>query len=300
MSKSFNYTYGTIKTWRWNGDNLSFFDNASLDVNSDYIDEAKKIIDKNGVDMIRISPYHGFKKGSLDFILDVKKLRGIHIYRSANVDISAIEKRTDLEYLRIAENKQRIDLSHLSNLLLLTIDWHKKIKLPLPDNSRLEFLLLGSFSEKTLLSLPCYTQLAWLSICGGSIVSLDGLERFKNLRIYEHRLGKKLHDISKLVELPNLKELELNLCKNIEIEDIFERCKKLKILKYLGCADLPSLAFIKKMKRIEDFRFGGTNILDGDLTPLLQLKDFGFYPNKRHYSHTYEKLKQIHAEERND
>jgi len=252
-------------------------------------------MEQNGVDLIRISPYHGFTEGNLDFILDIKKLKGIDIYRSNQIDISAIEKRTDLEDLSIRENKQKIDLSCHSNLVWLVIHWHKKIKLPLPRKSRLEFLLFSSPTDKTLLFLPHYRHLAWISMCGGSTVSLDGIERFKNLRKYEHHYGKNLQDISNLTELPCLEHLRFENCTKIEVGDIIERCKNLKTLAYFRCPDLPSLAFINKMKKLEWFGFGDLNVLDGDMTPLLKLKDFAFYPNKRHYSHTCEELKKIHA-----
>ena len=94
--------------------------------------------------------------------------------------------------------------------------------------------------------------------------------------------------------MPKLEELRLDNCKKINFEGIFEKCHKVKQLACNGGPDVPSLSFLKQMKSIEVFRFCETNILDGDLTPLLQLKDFGFYPNKKHYSHTSEQLEEIH------
>jgi internalin A len=47
------------------------------------------------------------------------------------------------------------------------------------------------------------------------------------------------------------------------------------------------------MKSIESFRFGDIDIKDGNVAHLLSLNDFGFYPNKRHYSHTREELEEI-------
>lgn len=48
------------------------------------------------------------------------------------------------------------------------------------------------------------------------------------------------------------------------------------------------------MPNLEDFRFVGTEILDGNLSALMRLKFAGFL-NKRHYSMTYEDLAKLHG-----
>ena len=63
---------------------------------------------------------------------------------------------------------------------------------------------------------------------------------------------------------------------------------KLGIRSFLegGCAPLKNLDFLKNMPELLDFRFVGTNILNGDLTPLVEhprLVNAGFL-DKRHYS----------------
>jgi len=295
ITSKHTYTCKTVSYRRLPDSESSFIERRAIYVNSDYIEEAKNFIVKNGVNDILISPYHGFIEGNLNFILDIKKLKGVDIFVASNVDISAVEKCTDLEYLRISDSKQKIDLSYLSNLEWLVLGWHKKMKLPLPDNSRLKYLWIYRPADKTLQFLPHYRDLASIYMLGGSTVALDGVERFKNLRKYTHEFCKNLHDISKLTELSRLEHLRLDLCRKIEVGDIFERCKKLKTLAYLRCPDLPSLAFINKMKELEWLVLADVNVLDGDMTPLLKLKHFEFYPSKRHYSHTCEELKKIHA-----
>ena len=47
------------------------------------------------------------------------------------------------------------------------------------------------------------------------------------------------------------------------------------------------------MPKLEDFRFVDTNVIDGDLSPLIRLKYAGFF-DKKHYSHTREQIKKHH------
>jgi hypothetical protein len=59
-----------------------------------------------------------------------------------------------------------------------------------------------------------------------------------------------------------------------------------------SCGTLPSLAFINKCKKLEEFRFVNTKIADNDMTPLLRLKSVGFN-NRRTYSHTNEEIDRL-------
>jgi hypothetical protein len=185
-------------------------------------------------------------------------------------------------------------LSYQTNLIWLSLEWSPKTILPTAvSNNNLQYLSIRSYKNKSLETIPFYKNLIGLTLDFGSVVSLSGIERFINLRLYEHRYGHNLYDISALKNLPSLIEIELNHCRKIYIDNIFEHCRQLKILRYFGCANLSSLSFLKKLKDIEFFSFSDINIEDGDLTPLLKLKYFGFYPNKKHYSHTLDELRKI-------
>lgn len=75
-------------------------------------------------------------------------------------------------------------------------------------------------------------------------------------------------------------------------KDLFE-LRHLKVLCLKGCAPLDNLRFLERMPNLLDFRFVDTNVLDGDLTPLMNhpnLVNAGFL-DKRHYN-----LKSIDVE----
>ncbi len=68
-------------------------------------------------------------------------------------------------------------------------------------------------------------------------------------------------------------------------KDLFE-LRNLKVLCLNGCGPLDNLRFLEQMPNLVDFRFVDTNVIDGDLTPLIKhpsLVNAGFL-DKRHYN----------------
>ena len=64
------------------------------------------------------------------------------------------------------------------------------------------------------------------------------------------------------------------------------KLKNLRILCLNDCGPIENLDFLKLFPKLEDFRFVNTNILDGNLKPILKhptIKSVGFL-NKRHYN----------------
>ena len=55
-------------------------------------------------------------------------------------------------------------------------------------------------------------------------------------------------------------------------------------------AEIQTLSFLKGLKLLRHFSFVGTNVKDGDLSACIGIDHVGFN-NKRHYSHTYDQLK---------
>ena len=101
--------------------------------------------------------------------------------------------------------------------------------------------------------------------------------------IYLHHLYS-LRDISALAKVKKtLRALIIDSCHKITDISVLEELENLELLEIHGKNQLPSLQFIRKLKKLKTLHFT-VNILDGDLTPCLDLEWASYWPNRRHYN----------------
>lgn len=154
--------------------------------------------------------------------------------------------------------------------------WHLKEKL----NS------FGALSESDKL---LYLELNW-----ANIKNFSGIEKFRNLKRLELHYCVKLENDQGLSELrDSLEFLHINSSKKFKFYNELLELKKLKVLCLNNCGPIESLDFLNDLPSLIDFRFVNTNILDGNLNPILDhptIRTVGFL-NKRHYNFKDERLK---------
>lgn len=156
------------------------------------------------------------------------------------------------------------------------IIWHLKEKLNSFDN------LVENEKLK-------YLELNW-----ANIKNFNGIEKFKNLKRLELHYCVKLENdfgLSKLKD--SLEFLHINTSKKFIFTNELLQLKKLKVLCLNACGPIENLEFLKNFPNLIDFRFVNTNILDGNLKPILEhptIRTIGFL-NKKHYNYKSEKLK---------
>lgn len=157
------------------------------------------------------------------------------------------------------------------------IIWHLKEK-------------LNSFDDLSETDKLLYLELNW-----ANIKNFTGLEKFNNLKRLELHYCVKLEDDKDLSIVRNsLEFLHINQSKNFEFNEELLRLKKLKVLCLNACAPIENLNFLNSFPNLIDFRFVNTNILDGNLKPILEhptLRTVGFL-NKKHYNYKSEEIKQ--------
>jgi protein phosphatase 1 regulatory subunit 7 len=115
--------------------------------------------------------------------------------------------------------------------------------------------------------------------------------KFRNLKRLELAYLTKIESISAIEELMNtsIEVLDFLKCRKISDHDAVKCLASLKTLKFNDCGEIPNIRFLNEMCNLEEFRFVNTNVLDGDLSPLLKLKAVGFFA-KKHYSHSPEDI----------
>ena len=138
-------------TYEWNGEK-----HRLLDVFSDHLEETLQYINDEKIDMISVSPYYGYKSKNIDFILDIKGLKGIIVFMMENCDLSAISKCTSLEYVFVGDvsQKLKLDLSTLPNLCELRLDLFPGIQMPSSESGKnLRLLGFSRYRGKTFDSI---------------------------------------------------------------------------------------------------------------------------------------------------
>jgi len=156
------------------------------------------------------------------------------------------------------------------------IIWHLKEKLKSFDN----------LSENDNLS---YLELNW-----ANIKNFDGIEKFRNLKRLELHYCVKLESDFGLSRLKDTLEfLHINTSMKFKFTDELLQLKKLKVLCLNACGPIDNLEFLKNFPNLIDFRFVNTNVLDGNLKPILDhstIRTVGI-SNKKHYNYKGEKVK---------
>jgi hypothetical protein len=250
----------------------------------------------SGLSRIAISPFKGFKLGDLEFLSDYPEIKGVLLPEAGEIDIGGLHNLSDsLEFLLLAHSRQPLDLDAFPRLQELRADWHSKLRLP-SDCESLRILELSGFKPKSrdLSSLQEMTSLEQLSIVRSTLTSLKGLGCFQVLRDLGLAYLSKLESIADIREIAgsNLEVLSFEKCKKIADHSEVRHLVALRVLKFNDCGEMPSIDFLTQMPNLEEFRFVDTDIVDGDLKPLVDLKQVGFFARK-HYTHTPEQIEAI-------
>ena len=148
---------------------------------------------------------------------------------------------------------------------------------------------INSFGNLTETDKLLYLELNW-----ANIKNFDGIEKFNNLKRLELHYCVKLENDLGLSRVSNsLEFLHINLSKKINLTDELLQLKNLKVLRLNACGTIDNLDFLENFPNLIDFRFVDTNILDGNLKPILEhptIRTVGFL-NKKHYNYKDEKIK---------
>jgi len=159
-----------------------------------------------------------------------------------------------------------------------------------------EYAILWHLKHKNLPfdNLPINDKLLYLELNWANIKNFQGIKKFKSLKRLELHYCTKLENDSGLKEVKNqLEFLHINQSKKFKFSDELLQLKNLRVLCLNACGPIDNLNFLSKFPNLIDFRFVDTNIVNGDLTPILEhptIRSVGFL-NKRHYNYNDEKLK---------
>lgn len=255
-----------------------------------HLDECVSLINDNEGYGATVGHYHGYDNlHDIDFLADCPKLTHVNL-EDPFKDVSALEQLEHLHTLRLHPKIVWHDFSRFQNLTVLTAGYGQSFH-GLEACHALETLKLRQVNAVTgdLTDLVNHRNLRQLALVDGQIQSLNGIEKIAQLERIELSYMTTLTDLNALLSLANVYSLELYSNANAVNSDVIRLLLNLRVLKVFEGGDVRSLRFINDLPELEELSFVSTNIVDGDLSPLLQhptLRTVSFL-DKPHYSHQF-------------
>jgi hypothetical protein len=234
------------------------------------------------------SRYHGYEGDDLEVLGDLPQLRGVFVQDPVK-NVHGLRHQSSIEYLALDKIGHALDLAAFGSLQELRLGpWSPRHE-RLGQCRTLKTLAVSSYRPpgNDLSALAGLEALESLELVRGGISLLRGVELLPKLRELILWYLVKLDDLSPLSGCPALWHLDLNHCRKIRDFEPLSHIATLELLGVNGCGPLHDVKFVTRLRSLRRCAFVETNILDGDLTPFLELPKLeyvGFLP-KRHYSH---------------
>lgn len=271
--------------------------------------------EKKGIKQIELNDFFGFSLNDLKFLHQFPAIEGIRVIKSGGLDYEELKVATNLTCIINNYTAEPIDFLQFKKLKKADILWDNG-RISILQSTSLEEVTFHKFKGKDLKNLEHLKKIRHLILVDSSIETLNSIEGLENLESLELYHNSKLFDLSMLSGCTKLKRLKLgnlsklynldfllkckqleNLgiqnCKNIENNTAVFELVNLKILGYMSSGPFKTITPITNLKKIERFFIANTNIIDGDLHPILELKKLisCSFIDKKHYSLKLEDIK---------
>jgi hypothetical protein len=191
------------------------------------------------------------------FSLVSKKIAclSINCYGSVNfAQLSALNRLKRIEVGAIERStvpREKLDFSWFPELEYCEADLTPRIMRNFSACSKLSFLQVRSYKAENLSEISSIKTLRGLSLVQSVIPNLDGIEELKSLEVLRLGAMPKLVDIARISELPNLKDLSIEKCVNIENLEVIFSALELREIGLRGEANFSSMRQFLNLKNIE-------------------------------------------------
>ena len=230
---------------------------------------------------------------SLDFITRCPSLKYMWIVPADSAgdgfDYSPLYKMPQIKQLRCStvygfreEFSTYIDYAKINGLESINVTNDKYRNYTTIDT--LKRLGLSDYPKKDLTEAFSSSIINTLLIIQSRITTLEGIQKSKKMQCLYLYYNRSLQDISALREVKGtLRALRIESSSKIKDFSVLGELENLELLELWGSNELPDLSFLKKMKSLKTFIFN-VNVLDGDLTPCLDLSYVYSDRNRKHYN----------------
>jgi Leucine-rich repeat (LRR) protein len=236
----------------------------------------------------------GWHGSDVSFLAEMPDLESFEIFDFKIKDIAPIHFLHNLRNLGITTYcSTEIKFSAFPRLESCGLEWRPKAA-SLFDCATLKKLFVNRYKGRDVSDFGRLVSLESLAILTAPIANLQGLSPLTRLRSL--RLGnlRRLTSLGGIEHLANLEELEVHTCRKIRSIDEVGALSKLQRLYLNNDGDIESLKPLMNLTGLVSVSFyESTNILDGDLSPLLLQKSLTrvAFQNRRHYSHRSEEIR---------
>lgn len=170
----------------------------------------------------------------------------------------------------------------------------------------LRYLNLYSYKEKkskynNFYDLEKFLKLISLDLSLTNITDFMDVSNCKELRRLNVDYCRNLSSWEGITNLAeHLEVLCIDHAKKLSVSEELYTLKNLKILKLCNIQPIENLDFLKHFPNLETFIFVDTNVLSGNLTPIIEHPNITYagFLNKRHYNMKDEQVDRLLAQKR--
>lgn len=258
------------------------------------VDECIEYMWQCGLDGVGVGFTQGYTDSDLSFIRRHPTLPGLRVAGPrSDFDASLVAEAKELEFLTLSCPLAGLDLREHRELKHFSGTWHPKSCHEAPQ---LKVLILEGYKPKAkdMTALAVGPGLERLKLVQTTVRVLEGIEAFPELRVVELIRAPQLKSVRALAALKRLQAIECLNCRKVEDWPALAGLPELVSLKLNRCGTIESIEFLEHLPQLREFRFVDTDVVDGNLTPVLRLDGVGFM-DKKHYSHKYDEVQRIIA-----
>ncbi len=222
----------------------------------------------------------------LSFLQDFPSLRYLEITGRKPVNLRPLAGLSNLRGLLVENPGSGLDFKCFPELEVFQGTWHPG-NCSLAAARELRRLHVWKYAAKDLAVLAHITRLEELHLTQTPIHSLDGLQTLADLRYFDLAYAPKLKSLAAFTACGDgLREVSFQKVPGIPSYQPLSALRRLRRLKLGACAPMPDLKWTKPLGWLDFFSFVDTNVVDGDLSPLLRLPRLEYVGtfDKKHYN----------------
>jgi len=247
----------------------------------------------NGIVELELNVAKGWRGNDLLFLAKLPQLQSFEILDHRFPSVDPIHFLRELRSLKVETYcRTEIRFSAFPRLEQCALEWRPKAT-SLFDCTTLRKLFVNCYKGQDVAPFARLVNLESLAILNGPAKNLRGLAALQRLRSLRLALLRRLTSLAGIEGLANLEELVITTCRALGPIEEIGSLSRLRKLQLDNNGDIESLKPLEKLSALEWVFFtGSSNIHDGDLSPLLRLKNLSrlSFQNRRHYSHRREEF----------